>query len=180
MFKTSQFPFIPTNIDADPLHSPRISLPLTLLQTSASFCCPLSRPINQMKLHNQRRFLKIRKHLLPHVPPDTLRHKLELKPPHQLRDNKTHLRVRQVLADAVARAVREGPHAGLLVVREARLVVRVRGRQPALGEEGVGEEEVAAAVGGRVLVDPYFCLVSWFGLLATGSGGLFGVYDLYL
>lgn len=114
------------------------TLPQNLFQTTTTTRTPTYLP-PLPKQHLQRRLLPRATEpaaaLMPVLHP-------RLQPPveekQQLGDDDAQLRVGEVLADAVARAVAKGPERRLVVAGEARRVVqRVRRRQPALGVEAL-------------------------------------------
>lgn len=82
----------------------------------------------------------------------------DVKVPEEARHDEAHLRVGEVLADAVARAGREGAEGRLVVAGVAGLVEGVRVGQEALRLEGVRVGEVARGVVGCPLVHGDVCL----------------------
>jgi len=88
----------------------------------------------------------------------------QIKLPQQSREDEPHLVVRQVPADAVARAVAEGLVDVALVVEEVGGWVGGGGGEPAFGEEVGGAVPVEGRVEGGELGDADFGL--WAGWLA--------------
>lgn len=90
---------------------------------------------------HQRRLLPQRIRLLL-IPLPALLAKLQIKVPENSRQNQAHFVVRQVLADAVPRTIREWlQHVSFIIVEWRRRIVHFF-REPTLGNESVWFVEV--------------------------------------